>query len=324
MKILVTGGCGFIMSNFIKLLLREHPDYRIVNIDKLTYAANPANLKDVEKNPNYQFVKGDICDRAIVEKVARDVDIIVNGAAETHVDRSIIEADAFVRTDVLGTHVLLEAARKFGVKRFEQISTDEVYGSILSGSFSEGDCINPSNPYSASKAGADMLARSYFSTYGLPVVITRSTNNYGPCQHPEKLIPKLIIKAIQGKELPIYGDGRNVRDWIFVEDNCRAIEAVMENGKGGEIYNVGGGNERSNIDVANLILHCLGKPESLIKFVKDRPGHDRRYSLDCGKLKASGWSPEVGFEEGIRKTVEWYRSNEWWWKPLVKENLDFW
>jgi dTDP-glucose 4,6-dehydratase len=323
MKILVTGGCGFIMSNFIRHMLASHRDYEIVNIDNLTYAANPGNLKGVEKNQNYAFVKGDICDRAVVEKAMKGADVVVNGAAETHVDRSIIDGGSFVKTDVFGTYVLLECARKLGVERFEQISTDEVYGSVVSGSSKESDPLNPSNPYSASKAGGEMLVKSYFLTYGMPVVITRSTNNYGPRQHPEKLIPKIILKTIQNIQIPIYGDGKNVRDWLFVEDNCRAIETALEKGKDGEIYNVGGNNERTNLEVARLALEILERPMNLIKFVEDRPGHDRRYSLDCSKIKKIGWKPDTKFEDGIRETISWYVNNEWWWKPFAKKTFDF-
>jgi len=324
MRVLVTGGCGFIMSNFIRCMISKHPDYKIINLDKLTYAANPNNLVDVEKNPNYTFVKGDICDKELVEKIIKNVDIVVNGAAETHVDRSIIEAGSFVQTDVFGTYVLLEAARKFDVKRFEQISTDECYGSTASGSFKETDTLNPSNPYAASKAAADFLVLSYFATYNLPVVITRSTNNYGQCQHPEKLIPKLILNAIQDKPLPIYGDGKNVRDWLFVEDNCIAIDTILKDGEDGKVYNVAGENEKTNLEVANFILKELGKPNTLIKFVKDRPGHDRRYSLNCEKIKKLGWNAKTKFEDGMKKTISWYSKNGWWWKPLMKNNYDFW
>jgi dTDP-glucose 4,6-dehydratase len=316
MKILVTGGAGFIGSNFVIRVLEKHSDAQVVVLDKLTYAGNLANLRDVEKNPRFRFVKGDICDRDIVEKTVRGCDVVVNFAAESHVDRSIDDASAFMRSNFSGVFQLLEACRKFDVPKFEQISTDEVYGSAASGSFSEASNLNPSNPYSASKASADLLVRSYFATYGMPVVITRSTNNYGPRQHTEKLIPKMITNAMHDEKLPVYGDGKNVRDWIHVFDNCDGIELVMEKGKLGEVYNIGGGNERTNIDIVRMILHELDKPESLIEFVKDRLGHDRRYSLNCTKLKKLGWNPKISLEEGVRQTVDWYSKNGWWIKTL--------
>jgi len=314
MKILVTGGAGFIGSNFIRYMLSTRPDCKIINLDKLTYAGNLANLKDVERNANYTLIKGDICDKVVVEKVVAGADGIINFAAETHVDRSITGPEDFVRTDILGTFTLLEAAKKFGVKKYVQISTDEVYGSTESGSFKETDPLKPSSPYSASKAGADMLALSYFTTYGLSVVVTRSSNNFGPYQYPEKLIPVLITKAMKGEPLPIYGDGKNVRDWLYVLDNCRAIDLAFQKGRDGEIYNIGGGHEKQNIEIAKMILKQLGKPESLLTFVKDRPGHDRRYSIDCSKLKALGWRPTADFDKTLRETVDWYVKNEWFWK----------
>lgn len=316
MKILVTGGAGFIGSNFVYFMLRQHPGDQIVVLDKLTYAGHLTSLKPVIKE--IEFIKGDICDRKLVEKVARGVDVIVNFAAESHVDRSIAEPGPFLMTNVLGTQVLLEGARRFDHDKFVQISTDEVYGSVSNGSFKEEDSLRPSSPYAASKASADVLVHSYFVTYGLPVLITRSTNNFGPYQHPEKLIPKLIINAMSEKPLPIYGDGKNVRDWLYVTDNCEAIDLVLGKGKSGEIYNVGAGNEKMNLELANFILKELGKPKSLIKFVKDRPGHDFRYSLNCSKIGGLGWQAKTNFEEGIRGTVKWYRENEWWWAPLVK------
>ncbi|MEM2300534.1 MAG: dTDP-glucose 4,6-dehydratase [Candidatus Hadarchaeales archaeon] len=312
MRILVTGGAGFIGSNFVHYMLQRHSEDQIVVLDKLTYAGNLNNLKTVMKK--IKFIKGDICDRKLVEKVAREVDVIINFAAETHVDRSISEPEPFVRTNVLGTQVLLEAARKFDHERFVQISTDEVYGSIRKGSFKEEDPLRPSSPYAATKAAADMLVRSYFVTYGLPVLITRSTNNFGPYQHPEKLIPKLIINAILGKPLPIYGDGKNVRDWLYVADNCEAIDLVLRKGKNGEIYNIGGGNEKMNIEIAEFILEKLGKPKSMIKFIKDRPGHDLRYSLNCEKIKELGWKPRHNFEKALEETIYWYKNNDWWWQ----------
>lgn len=318
MRILVTGGAGFIGSNFIRYVFSKHPDYYIVNLDVITYAANPANLKDIENDQRYTFIKGDICDRKLVEKVAKGIDVIINFAAESHVDRSIAEPEPFLTTNVLGTQVLLEAARKFDHERFIQISTDEVYGSIEKGSFKEGDSLKPSSPYAASKAAADMLAYSYFVTHGLPVIITRSTNNFGPYQHPEKLIPKLIINAISGKPLPIYGDGKNVRDWLYVADNCEAIGLVLKKGKTGEIYNVCARNEKMNLEITNFILRELGKPKSLIKFAKDRPGHDLRYSLDTRKIRKLGWKPGHNFKERLEETINWYLKNKWWWQPLVK------
>jgi len=315
MRILITGGAGFIGSNFVHYILRKHAEDEVIVLDKLTYAGNVSNLKDVWKE--ITFIKGDICDRELVAQVAKDVDAIINFAAETHVDRSILEPEPFLMTNVIGTQVLLEAARKFNHEKFVQISTDEVYGSILHGSFKEEDPLRPSSPYAASKAAADMLVHSYYVTYNLPVVITRSTNNFGPYQHPEKLIPKLIINALRNEPLPIYGDGRNVRDWLYVIDNCEAIDLVLREGKIGETYNIGAGNEKMNIEIANIILEELGKPKSLIKFVEDRPGHDRRYSVNCEKIKALGWKPRHDFMTALRATIQWYVENEFWWRPLV-------
>ena len=319
MKIMVTGGAGFIGSNFIHYLLREYDDIKVINYDKLTYAGNLDNLKDIENDARYHFIKGDICDKELVERVIKEYGIeqIINFAAESHVDRSITGPEPFIKTDVFGTFTLLEASRKFDVERYVQISTDEVYGSIKEGSFSEKDALNPSSPYSASKASADMLVIAYNKTYGLNTVITRSSNNYGPYQYPEKLIPVLIIRALHDKPLPIYGEGTNVRDWLYVEDNCKAIDLVRRKGKEGEIYNIAANEEWRNIDVAKLILQILNKPESLITFVKDRPGHDFRYSLKIDKIKALGWKPEINFPDGLKKTVEWYLNNEWWWKKLI-------
>jgi len=317
MKILVTGGAGFIGSNFVIRILEKHSDAQVMVLDKLTYAGNLANLRDVEKNPRFRFVKGDICDRDIVEKTVKGCDVVVNFAAESHVDRSIDDASAFVRSNFSGVFQLLEACRKFGVPKFQQISTDEVYGSASSVSFDEESKLNPSNPYSASKASADLLVKSYFATYGLPVVITRSTNNYGPRQHTEKLIPKMITNAMNDRKLPVYGDGKNVRDWIHVFDNCDGIETVMEKGKLGEVYNIGGGNEKTNIEIVNLILEELDKSKELIEFVKDRLGHDKRYSLDCTKIRKLGWKPKIKLGDGLKETVKWYKENDWWWKAII-------
>lgn len=314
MKILITGGAGFIGCNFIRYLLKKYPDEEIVVLDKLTYAGRLENLQDVMDK--ITFIRGDICNREDIEKT-EDCNIIFNFAAETHVDRSIIDAGIFVKTDVVGTYNLLEYARRHDVKKYIQISTDEVYGSIEKGSFKEEDILDPSSPYSASKAGADLLVKAYFKTHGLPVLITRSSNNFGPYQYPEKLIPVLILNALHDKPLPIYGEGKNIRDWIYVLDNCEAIDFVFQKGKVGEVYNIGAGNERANIEIANLILKELNKPKSLIRFVKDRPGHDFRYSLNCEKIKKLGWIPRYNFEDALKETIEWYRDNEWWWGALI-------
>ena len=316
MKLLVTGGAGFIGSHFIRHILRTYPDYRVVNLDKLTYAGNPANLAEVQRNRRYRFVKGDICDPKVVNRLARQVDVIVNFAAETHVDRSILEPGGFIRTDVEGTLVLLEAAKKFNHKRYIQISTDEVYGSIESGAFTESSPLHPSSPYSASKAAGDLLALSYHTTYDLPVVITRSSNNFGPNQYPEKLIPLFITNALQNQPLPLYGDGLNVRDWIYVADNCRAIDLVLHQGEIGTVYNIGGGNERTNLEVTRLILQELKLPESLIRPVRDRAGHDRRYAVDCGRVRRLGFKPGHRFPEALAATVRWYQDHPEWWQPI--------
>ena len=321
---LVTGGAGFIGSNFIRYLFSRYPDIRVINLDKLTYAGNLDNLRDIENNPNYRFVKGDICDEKVVEEVMPGVDVVVNFAAESHVDRSIGAPGDFIRTDMFGVFVLLEAAKRHGVKKFVQISTDEVYGSIEDGSFKETDPLMPSSPYSASKAGGDRLAYSYYVTYGMPVVITRCSNNFGPYQYPEKLIPLFITNALDDKELPIYGDGLNVRDWIYVEDHCSAIDVVLRKGANGEVYNIGAGNEKTNLEITEYILDKLGKPRSLMTFVKDRPGHDRRYSLDWSKIKRLGWTPSHTFEEAMDLTIDWYAKNRWWWEKLKSgEYLEF-
>ncbi|MGZ4863345.1 MAG: dTDP-glucose 4,6-dehydratase [Halobacteriota archaeon] len=315
MRVLITGGAGFIGSNFVRYMLNKHQSTELVVLDKLTYAGNMDNLKDVLTS--LKFVKGDICDERSVKLVMNDCDCVINFAAETHVDKSIVSSAAFVQTDVLGTQVLLEAAREHEIERFIQVSTDEVYGSIRSGSFSELDKLNPSSPYAASKAGADLLLSSYFTTYNFPCIITRSANNYGPYQHPEKLIPHFITRAMRDCELTVYGKGDNIRDWIHVEDNCKAIDYVRQMGKIGEIYNVGAGNEKSNLDVTKAILQLLGKPLSLMNFVNDRLGHDYRYSLDCSKIKAIGWKPAISFEDGLTQTVRWYQEHEPWWSSLV-------
>jgi len=318
MKILVTGGAGFIGSNFIKYILSQYPHYKIVNLDKLTYAGNLDNLSDVEDNPNYQFIKGDICDQKLVEGIVKDeIDAIINFAAESHVDRSIYDPRIFVKTNVLGTQVLLESALKFKIDRFIQISTDEVYGTLSEGSFTESSPLLPNSPYSASKASADLQVRSYFKTFGLPALITRSTNNYGPYQFPEKLIPLFITNALSEQELPLYGDGLYVRDWLYVEDHCKALDLVLHKGKIGEIYNISGSCEKTNLEITELILKRLNQPKSLIKHVKDRPAHDRRYALDSSKIKNElGFRPDASFEEGLSKTVDWYIANQKWWQKI--------
>lgn len=314
-RILVTGGAGFIGSNFVRHLLSE-TKCTTVNLDKLTYAGNLRNIRDLRREKRHKFVKGDIRNRRLVDSLVTKADAVVNFAAESHVDRSIQTPRVFVETNILGTQVLLEACRRFRV-RFEQISTDEVYGSRAEGSFAETDVLNPSSPYSASKAAADLLVSAYHITYEMDVTVTRSTNNYGPNQHPEKLIPRLITNALRGKPLPIYGSGNNVRDWIYVQDNCRAIYSVLEKGKKGEIYNIGGGNERKNMDIAKEVLRGVSLPDTMIEHVTDRLGHDFRYSLSCEKIHRLGWKPQVQFEVGLQKTIDWYRSNEWWWRRLV-------
>lgn len=319
MKVLVTGGAGFIGSNFVIYMLNKYPAYRIINLDALTYAGNLENLASVQDNPNYTFVKGDIADRHLVDQLFQQgIDIVVNFAAESHVDRSILEPDIFVRTNVMGTQVLLDAAKKYEVKRYIQVSTDEVYGTLGdTGLFTEETPLSPNSPYSASKAGGDLLVRAYHETFGLPVNITRCSNNYGPFQFPEKLIPLMISHALADKPLPVYGDGLNIRDWLYVEDHCNAIDLVMHKGAIGEVYNIGGNNERTNLQIVKTILSALGKPESLIRFVEDRPGHDRRYGIDATKIKRElGWNPQYHFETGIKETIEWYLNNQDWWKRI--------
>ena len=321
MNILVTGGAGFIGSNFVRTVLERHDDVRVVNLDKLTYAGNLDSLVDVADHPRYTFVRGDIADRELVEHVFTDhkIDGVINFAAESHVDRSILEPELFVTTNVLGTQNLLFCARAHKVDRFVQVSTDEVYGSLgPTGKFREDTPLAPNSPYSAAKASADLLCRAYFMTFGFPVIVTRCSNNYGPFQFPEKLIPLMIINALADKPLPIYGDGRNVRDWLYVVDHCLAIDLVYREGTPGEVYNIGGDCERQNIDIVREILRLVGKPESLIRFVKDRPGHDRRYAMDTTKLQRElGWKPTVDFEEGLRRTVTWYLEHRDWWKRVM-------
>jgi dTDP-glucose 4,6-dehydratase len=320
MKLLITGGSGFIGSNFIRYILESHFDFEIINLDLLTYAGNPDNLKGIDKDPRYTFIKGDICNRDIVNTILKknQVNAIVHFAAESHVDRSITDSSDFVRTNVTGTYNLLECARLHSIQKFLHISTDEVYGSTPEGSFTETDMLSPSSPYSASKASSDLLTLSYFKTHKLPVVVTRCTNNYGPYQFPEKLIPLFVTNLIEGEKIPVYGTGKNVRDWIHVNDHCRALEFLLRKGVPGEIYNIGGGNERTNLEITYKILFLLKKDESMIKYVKDRAGHDFRYSVDCSKLRSLGWKPEYSFEDGLTHTVAWYSQNEWWWRPLKK------
>jgi len=315
-KLLVTGGSGFIGSNFVRHVLATHPGDSVVNLDKLTYAGNPANLADVAHDPRYAFVQGDVCDAKLVRDVARGVDAVINFAAESHVDRSLMEPDAFLKTDVFGVFTLLEAVKDLGIPRFVHISTDEVYGSVERGSSRESDPLRPSNPYSASKAGGDLLALAYWQTHRIPVVITRSSNNFGPFQYPEKVVPLFITNALEDKPLPLYGDGKNVRDWLYVLDNCSAIDLVLRQGKDGEVYNIGGGNEVENVVLTRQILRLAGKPDSLIQPVKDRPGHDRRYSLDSKKVQQLGWKPRHPFAAALEATVAWYREHEPWWRPL--------
>jgi dTDP-glucose 4,6-dehydratase len=321
---LVTGGAGFIGSNYVHYLLKKYSDVKVINLDKLTYAGNLDNLKDIKDKSNYKFVKGDICDQALVDELVKQCDVVVNFAAESHVDRSIGAPDDFIRTDVFGAFVLLESANKHHIKKFIQISTDEVYGSILRGSFKETDTLMPSSPYSASKTGADRLAYSYHVTYNLPVIITRCSNNFGPYQYPEKLISLFITNALEDKKLPVYGDGQNVRDWIYVWDHCDAIDFVERYGTNGEIYNIGGGNERTNLEITEYVIKRLGKSNNLMTFIKDRPGHDRRYSLDCTKIKNLGWQPNYRLEQALNETIEWYKNNKWWWEKIKSgEYLDY-
>lgn len=321
--ILVTGGAGFIGSNFIHYMLKNYPECRIINLDKLTYAGNLDNLKDVENDPRYEFVHADVRDRELVAKVFKRVQAAVHFAAETHVDRSILDAGEFVLTDVFGTFVLLDALKNSDVEFFIHVSTDEVYGSRDQGFFKEDDSLNPSSPYAASKAGADRLAHAYSVTYGLPIIILRPSNNFGPYQYPEKFIPLFVTNALEDKVLPLYGKGTNVRDWLYVEDHCRAIDFVMRKGKIGEVYNIGANNEVQNIAIAERIVDLLRKPRSLIKFVPDRLGHDRRYALDCRKIRGLGWKTETDFDEALESTVRWYQDNTGWWHKIKEKSKDF-
>jgi dTDP-glucose 4,6-dehydratase len=323
MKLLVTGGLGFIGSNFIRFMLGEHEDCTIVNVDALKYGSNAENLIDLNEADRYSFVQGDIVDSELILRLIKDVDAVVSFAAETHVDRSISRPDSFLQSNVQGVFNLLEALRRHNSEaRFVQISTDEVYGDILDGSFTEESTLRPSSPYSASKAAGDVFVLAYARTFGLPAVITRCTNNYGPYQFPEKLIPKTVLRAVKSLKIPVYGTGQNVRDWIYVKDHCRAVEQVLQRGVAGEIYNISAGEEKTNLEVVKTILSMLGKDESLIEFVEDRPGHDVRYSLDSSKIRRElNWRPQQGFDEGIKKTVRWYLENERWWRPLVDDNL---
>jgi len=323
MKLLVTGGAGFIGSNFIHYMLKKYSDYEITNLDLLTYAGNLENLKDLEDNSNYKFIKGDICDAKLVAELVKDADAIVHFAAESHVDRSILDSESFIKTNIIGTHTLLEAAKsagwRNGNKRFHHVSTDEVFGSLTATdpAFNENTPYDPRSPYAASKASADHLVRAYFHTFGLPITISNCSNNYGPYHFPEKLFPLFITNLIEGKKVPLYGDGMNVRDWLFVSDHCSAIDAILHNGKIGETYCVGGNAEKTNKEITYKILELMGKDESSIEFAQDRPGHDKRYAIDFSKIKNElGWEPSVSFEDGLQKTVEWYKNNQDWWKEI--------
>jgi dTDP-glucose 4,6-dehydratase len=315
-RLLVTGGAGFIGSNFVRRVLDRNRDLNVTVLDKLTYAGNRANLADVEGDSRFAFVEGDIADADVVDRLAAEVDAIINFAAESHVDRSIEEPDAFIRTDVYGTFVLLEAARRHGHDRYLQISTDEVYGNVPDGSSTEEDPLRPRSPYSASKSGGDLLVGAYFTTYGLPTLLTRASNNFGAYQYPEKVIPLFITNAIDDEPLPLYGDGQQIRDWLYVDDHCDALATVLGRGEPGETYNIGGGNELTNLELTRMILELLEKPMTLVRRVEDRPGHDRRYSVDCTKLRGLGWQPAHSFGDALRETVDWYRRREDWWRPL--------
>jgi len=316
LKLLITGGAGFIGSNFVRFMLKKYPDYKITNLDKLTYAGNADNLKDVEDNDNYRFIEGDICDSLLVADIMPGHDVVINFAAESHVDRSITNPDEFVQTNVLGVNNLLNIAQKNNIERFIQIGTDEVYGSREAGEFKETDMLEPSSPYSASKAGGDLIALSYFITYKFPVIVTRSSNNFGPYQYPEKLIPLFVTNALEDKPVGVYGDGKQQRDWLYVEENCRGVDIVLHKGKEGEIYNIGAGNQQENIDITKRILKGLGKSEDLIKYVDDRLGHDFRYAIDVSKARELGWELEQDFEKSLEDTIEWYKQNQDWWQKI--------
>jgi dTDP-glucose 4,6-dehydratase len=331
MRLLVTGGCGFIGSNFIRFILQKYEDYEITNLDALTYAGNQENLKDIQHQERYRFIKGRIEDRDLVKSLLGEVDCIINFAAESHVDRSIADAQPFLTTNIMGLYNLLEAARETGIGRFIHLSTDEVYGSLDDdeGFFTEESPLSPNSPYSASKASGDLLVRAYMTTHGFPAIIVRPSNNYGPYQYPEKFIPLMVTNLINGGRIPVYGKGDNIRDWLYVEDTCRALDRILHDGSPGEIYNVGGGNERRNIDVVKAVLELMGEGEEKIEYVPDRPGHDYRYAVGSEKIRNElGWSPEVGIKEGLERVVRWYRENEWWWRPLKerleKESKGFW
>jgi dTDP-glucose 4,6-dehydratase len=316
MRILVTGGAGFIGSSFVRYLLAQYPDDSVLNLDKLTYAGNLENLREVEDEPRYQFVRGDICDPAVVAEAMAEADAVVNFAAETHVDRSIQSAGAFIDTDIKGLYVLLQEAHRHGVPRFLHVSTDEVYGSIEAGSFEEQDPMDPSSPYSASKAGAELMARAFARTFDYRILVSRGSNTYGPYQYPEKVIPLFITNLLDGEQVPLYGDGRNMRDWLHVEDHCTGLDAVLRQGEPGECYNVGTGKEHTNLELTRRLLALCGRGEESIRHVTDRPGHDRRYSIDTAKARALGWAPRVSFEEGLARTVAWYREHEAWWRQI--------
>jgi len=322
--VLVTGGAGFIGSNFVRYALARHADWNVTTLDKLTYAGRRENLHDVIDHPRHTFVHGDILDESVSAPLVERAELVVHFAAETHVDRSILAAGEFIRTDVEGTFVLLEAARRAPrLRRFVQISTDEVYGSVATGASRETDELKPRNPYAASKAGADRLAYSYWATHDVPVIVTRASNNYGPYQFPEKVIPLFVTNALDDIPVPLYGDGTHVRDWLHVDDHCRALDLLIENGRNGEVYNIGGGNEIANADLTHRLLAQVGKTQALIRPVPDRPGHDRRYFLDTTKLQSLGWTPRIQFEAGLRETVDWYRRNEWWWRPIKEGDAAF-
>jgi len=326
MKLLVTGGLGFIGSNFIRYILKKHSDYSVINIDKVTYAGNPDNLRDIQSDPRYKFVKGDICNAVLVDKLVKESDVIVHFAAESHVDRSIKESSVFVKTNVLGTHTLLDAAVRNGNKRFHHISTDEVFGSLEVNEkrkFNEETPYNPKNPYAATKAAADYLVRAYHHTYNLPITISNCSNNFGPYQYPEKLIPLFVTNLIEGKKVPLYGKGLNVRDWLYVEDHCEAIDLILQKGKIGETYCIGGNCEKSNIEITKMILKCFNADDSMTEYVEDRKGHDLRYAIDPFKIMSElGWKPKHDFNQVLKETIAWYKKNEWWWRPL-KERLSF-